>query len=536
MIRLAALILLAFASFVQAAETTDWPQWGGSPGRNNVAQAKSLPIEWNAGEFDRRSGEWISKDASNVRWVARLGSECYSSPVVAGDRVYCGTNNRAGYFKRYPGTVDLACLLSFGRADGRFLWQYSSEKLKAGESVDWREVGLCCSPLVEGDRVWVVNNRGEVVCLDAEGFADNENDGPFASEPSGKDEADIVWSFDMMQQLGSVQRYQTSCSPTSAGDLLLVMTGNGRDMKDKLPAPKAPSFVALDKKTGKLVWSDASPGENILDGQWSSPAFAVLGGVPQAIFGGGDGWLYSLEAAPTADGKPKLLWKFDCNPKASVWEGHGSGDRNTIVAAPVIHDGRVYVVTGQDPESGEGQGDLWCIDPTKRGDVSAEIVVDSTGKPVSPRREQAVDADAGEQVKPNPNSAAVWHYRGSAPEGDDKPFEQTLHRSLGSPTIHDGFVVIGDFSGLIHCLDAKTGKAHWTHDTMSAIWGSPLVAEGRVYLGTQDGTVYVFDLASKYVERAKNDMREPVQGTIAAVGNTLYIATSSHLFAVGEGK
>ena len=112
----------------------------------------------------------------------------------------------------------------------------------------------------------------------------------------------------------------------------------------------------------------------------------MLGGVPQAIFAGGDGSIYSFRTAPRAGGKPTLLWKFDCNARTSAWKNDGSGDRNNVIATPVVYDGRVYVATGADPEFGEGPGCLWCIDPTRRGDVSPEIVVDRSGKPVPPRR------------------------------------------------------------------------------------------------------------------------------------------------------
>jgi outer membrane protein assembly factor BamB len=353
----------------------------------------------------------------------------------------------------------------------------------------------------------------------------------------------------------------SSCSVTAAGDLLLAMTGNGRDLQDKLPAPQAPSFIALDKRSGKLAWADASPGENVLDGQWASPAFAVLGGVPQAIFPGGDGWLYSFEARPSQSGKPGLLWKFDCNPKESVWEGAGAVGRNTIVSAPVIWEGKVYVATGQDPEAGEGQADLWCIDPTRRGnlsgvgggvsgDVSTELVVDRQGRPVAPRRRQAVDRQSGEQVRPNPASAVLWHYRGqgsdpakpgaakpdAAKSGGSQDFLNVMHRSLGMPAIQNGLLVIGDYSGLIHCLDAKTGRVLWVHDMLSAIWGSPLLADGRIYLGNQDGDVVVFALSARLNVLAKNAMGNPIYGTAAAAGDVLYIATQNHLFAIAADK
>jgi len=538
-----ATVVVTFALGAKAAELpgasdaprSDWLQWGGSPARNNVAEASGLPVEWEVGRFDLRTGEWLAEGAKNIKWVAKLGSESYGSPVIARGKVFCATNNAAGYLARYPADVDLGCLLAFDVSDGRFLWQHSCEKLAAGRDVDYPEQGICSSPLVEGDRLWLVTNRGEVVCLDTEGFLDGRNDGPVTDEPSqATNESDVVWRFDMMAELGTMQHYMCNCSVTAAGDLLLVCTSNGVDGSgERVPAPEAPSFIALNKQSGELVWADSSPGANILDGQWASPAFALLGGVPQAIFPGGDGWIYSFLTAPSQGGRPELLWKFDCNPKESVWGGNGRGDRNTIVATPVIHAGRVYLATGQDPEFGEGQGDLWCIDPTRRGDVSTELVVDGQGNPVPPRRTQAVDADAGEHVRPNPNSAALWHYRGEDGDGDgNHDFEETMHRAIGMVAVKDGLLVIGDFSGLVHCLDAQSGRVLWTYDALATIWGSPLVADGKIYLGDEDGDMAVFQLSGEPNLLAENDMGDSVYSTAVAIGDTLYIATRSHLVAI----
>ena len=161
---------------------------------------------------------------------------------------------------------------------------------------DWPLQGICCAPLVEGDRLWFVTSRGEVVCLDTQGFYDDENDGPFQSEPNtNKDEADAIWYFDMMGELQVSQHNMCSCSVTAAGDLLFVNTSNGVDNAHiNLPSPDAPSFICMDKNTGKVLWTDKSPGLNILHGQWSSPTYAVIGGTPQVLFAGGDGWLYSF--------------------------------------------------------------------------------------------------------------------------------------------------------------------------------------------------------------------------------------------------
>ncbi len=112
----------------------DWPQWAGSPLRNNVTDEPNIVTDW-----DVTSGK-------NVRWSMPLGSETYGNPIVANGKVYVGTNNGAGYIKRYPDTVDLGVLLCFDEKDGKFLWQHSSEKLPTGRVHDWPNQGICCAP------------------------------------------------------------------------------------------------------------------------------------------------------------------------------------------------------------------------------------------------------------------------------------------------------------------------------------------------------------------------------------------------------
>ena len=186
-----------------AAPSQDWNQWGGSSTRNNAPASGPMPETWAPGDFDIDSGAWSPASSSNIAWVAALGSQSYGNPVVAGGKAYVGSNNGKGYLKRYPASVDLGCLLAFDAKDGSFLWQDSSEKLPTGRVHDWPLQGICCAPLVEGDRLWYVTSRGEVKCLDTEGFRDGENDGPFKGEKvEAADEADAVWVLDMMKELG----------------------------------------------------------------------------------------------------------------------------------------------------------------------------------------------------------------------------------------------------------------------------------------------------------------------------------------------
>lgn len=499
----------------------DWPQWAGSHLRNNVTDEADIPTQWDVG-----TGE-------NVRWSMPLGSETYGNPVVANGKVYVGTNNGAGYLKRYPSEVDLGVLLCFDEKTGEFLWQHSSEKLRSGRVNDWPNQGICCAPLIDGDRLYYVTSRGEVACLDTEGFTDGENDGIKGEPNESNDEADVVWSFDMMKNLAVSQHNMCSCSVTCAGNLLFVNTSNGVDEgHQNIPSEDAPSFLCMNRETGEVIWSDNSPGANILHGQWSSPSYAELGGVAQVLFGGGDGWLYSFDAAGE-NGKSKLLWKFDCNPKASLYVLGGSATRNHIIATPAIYDGLVYVAVGEDPEHGEGDGHLWCIDPTKRGDVSPTQVYNAKdpSKPIAHKRLQALVAKDGDLERDNPNSAAVWHYVGKNPE----EFETTMHRSCGTVAVKDNLLFLADFSGLFHCLDAKTGEAYWTYDMFAASWASPLIVEDRVYISDEDGDIAIFKVSKEQEQIGEISMESAVYTTPVAANNTLFIANRNRLYAIQEG-
>ena len=510
----------------------DWPMLGGWTHRNNTPDATGIPEKWNI------------KTGENILWSTPMGSQTYGNAVVANGKIYVGTNNYHGYLKRYPKSIDLGVLLCLDEKTGKFLWQHSSQKLTTGFVHDWPDQGICCSPYCEGDRVWYVTSRGEVVCLDAEGFLDNENDSPFTSEENeNKDEADVVWKFDMMGQLGTSQHNMCSCSLTCVENVLFVCTSNGVDETHvNIPSPKAASFFAMDRHTGKILWTDASPGKNILHGQWSSPAYCVVGGQAQILFGAGDGWLYSFDPAGDGAGKSKMLWKFDCNPKDARYSVSGKSERNHIIATPVVYDGLVYISVGEDPEHGEGNGHLWCIDPTKRGDVSAVLAVGKDGqKIVDPqdgtRRLQAINPDNGEKTLFNPNSAAVWHFVGEDLNGNKKlDFEEEMHRTMGTAAIKHDLLYIVDSSGAMHCLDAKTGKSYWNHDMFAGSWGSPLIVEGKVYFGDEDGDVSVFKHSKVMEEIATNSCGNSVYSTPVVANDVLYISNKTTLFAIGKKK
>lgn len=465
---------------------------------------------------------WDIKSGENVLWSAKLGSQTYGSPVVSGDKVFIGTNNAGGYLEQFSEAIDLGCLLAFDVQSGRFLWQYSVEKMPSGRANDWPFRGISASPYVAGNRLWIVTNRSEVVCMDTEGFHDGEDDGLLdgpnrkslkAGDARPRKRADVVWTIDLIRAFGSYPHNHSDCTITSDGKLLFIVVPNGVDHSHKhLPAPDSPSFVALDAETGAIVWTSRDRENQILHGQWSSAAYGEFGGVRQVICPSGSGWLFGLDASTG-----ETLWKFDCNPKGSKWILGGRGTRNNLIAKPLIYAGRVYMATGQDPEHGEGNADLWCIDPTKRGDVSPQIVNRS-------------------QIVQNPDSAVVWHFgQENVDSGQDFGFEDVFHRSISTPVAHDGLLIAADTSGLVHCFDAKTGKRHWAHDLFSACLASPIIINDRIYVGDEDGEVAVLALSKQFKAVAEVSLGEAITTTPTMANGVLYQATRSRLFAIKSG-
>lgn len=472
MILCASFALIIITKLVSASDpgSGDWPMWGGTGDRNMVSNLKGMPSSWDV------------KTKKNVKWVASLGSQSYGNPVAAGGQVYVGTNNEAARDPKQGG--DRGVLMCFRESDGEFLWQQTNEKLAAGRVNDWPFQGVCSAPLVEGDRLYYVTNRCEVMCLDTQGFRDNENDGPYKEEKlTAQTDADIVWKYDMMEEVGSQPHNMSNCSPVSFGDLIYICTSNGQDESHvNIPSPKAPALIAINKKTGKLAWEDNSVGDRILHGQWSSPSVGKIGDVVQVVHGQGDGWVRGYDAMTG-----KKLWEFDCNPKDSVWPK----TRNELISTPVVYDNKVYVANGQDPEHGEGVGHLYCIDATKRGDIT--------------------------------QSGLVWHY--------DK-----IRRSISTGAIFDGMLFYPDFSGFLHCLDAKTGKVFWVHDMFAAVWGSPMVVDGKVYLGDEDGDVAILAAAREKKVIAEINMGSSVYCTPIPANGVMFIANRNQLFAIAEKK
>ena len=187
----------------------DWSQWGGSQYRNMYSPAKGLPDRFEPGKLVKGTENYDPATQKNVKFTVKLGSQSYGNPTIANGRIYVGTNNDVPRDKRHLG--DRSILLCLDEKTGNLNWQLVVSKLKSGKVNDWESLGLFSSAVIEGNRLYVVTTRCEILCLDVEGLA-NGNDGPY------KDEAKYVVQ-DVLGADASRPRpsRQATRTPTSSG-------------------------------------------------------------------------------------------------------------------------------------------------------------------------------------------------------------------------------------------------------------------------------------------------------------------------------
>lgn len=469
-------------------------QWGEAWSRNPVSAETGLPAE-----FDPDGGK-------NVKWMADLGSETHSTPVVAGGRVLVGTNNGNPRDPRHAG--DRSVLMCFDEKDGSFLWQLVVPKLTTSRFWDWPKAGICSTATVEGDRVYIVSNRGEIMCLDMKGQADG-NDGPYQDEarhavPEGEEavsltekDGDILWLFDMIKECGVRQHDQAHSSILVHGNHLYVNTSNGVDDEHRaIHAPEAPSLVVVDKRSGKLVATDGEQiGPRVFHSTWSSPALAELNGRTDIVFCGGDGVVYGF--APVAeDGGGgvrtlKRIWKYDGDPGAPKEHVHRyrlnrKESPSNILSMPVVQDGKLYVTLGGDLWWGKNAAWLKCVELGGTGDLKEKWSV---------------------------------------------PLDK---HSMSTPAVADGLVYAADCEGNVFCVEEQSGTLIWRHEGTGSYWASPLVADGKVFIGSRNGRFRVFAAGREMELLGEVKAGTKISATAVAANGVLYVATMKRLFAVGE--
>jgi len=467
--------------------------------RNMVSSETNIPATFNP------------ETGQNIKWSVPLGTQSYSTPVVANGKVFIGTNNGKPRDSRHDGKYGV--LYCLDETDGSLVWQLITPKIQGDKFKDWPTAGMSSPATVEGNRVYAVGNRAVIYCLDINGQRDG-NDGPFTDEgsimvlPGEKPlavtsiDADVIWMLDMRQEpVGMYPHDGSHSSILIDGDLLYLNTGNGVDNTHrKIRRPNAPSLIVVDKRTGKLVAKDNERmGPRIVHATWSSPSMAEVGGQKQIIFGGGNGICYGFKAPATspADKTAQMLerlWLFNCDTNAPKDSPHNYMKNREVSASniksiPVVHNNRVYVAAGGDIWWGKTQAWLKCIDATKTGDIT--------------------------------KSGLVWSY-------------DLVKHCCSTPSIYNDMVFIADCGGFVHCIDANTGKAFWRYDTGGEMWASTLVVDGKVFVGNRRRKMFVFAAQKQMELLAEIKVDSPVDASPIAANKTLYIATHRTLYAIAQ--
>jgi outer membrane protein assembly factor BamB len=471
--------------------------------------------------FDPASG-------SNIVWSTTLGTESHSTPVIGSGRVLIGTNNGNPRDPKHDG--DRGVLMCFDERDGRFLWQLVVPKREEDIYFDWPKSGMSSTATIEGDRAYIVDNRGIVLCLDLAGMA-NGNDGPFqlesvyfAKQPTnelnqgapaafrpdgalkadappphriepGPTDGDILWMFDLSSGAGIWSHDAAHSSILIRGDHLYLNTGTGVDnTHKKIRRPDAPSLVVLDKRTGQfLARENEMIGPDIFHSTWAPPSLAALNGKDTLFFAAGNGRVYGFEPLPpqapsAAPASLRKLWEFDFDPKAPKTEVHRfnlnkSEGPSNFYGAPVPVGDRLYVAGGGDLWWGKNEAWLKCLD-----------------------------------LSANP-PALRWEYT-------------LVRHTFSTPAVHAGLVFISDCSQNLHCVDADTGQGVWTHELKGETWASPFVADGKVYIGTRRGWFHVLAATRKKEVLFESNLGSPVSATTVAANGRLYVTTMNRLLAI----
>lgn len=426
--------------------------------------------------------DWDPITGHHIVWSAPLGHDTFGRPVVADGHVYVGTDNSRHLDPDCPD--ECGVLMAFAAKDGGFLWQDAAPRVKRGLR-DFLLPSTTGAALVDGGRLYYVTPECQLRCLDMQSVSDGGNNGVSRQESSRAPRSPaILWDLDMCARLGVFPHEAANSEVAVAGDLLFVCTSNGRNEgHTRVPSPRAPGLIAVNKHSGDVVWRAVGAGENILHGQWCSPVVANVNGHAQVLFGGGDGWLRAYDAATGRE-----IWRFDGNPKdAAYLPRPGVLSRSYIIAPPLYQDGRVFLAMGQDPSHGNGPSRLHAISPNGQGDVTA--------------------------------SRRLWTCR-------------DVGRVIGTPVARDGLLYVGDLGGTVSCLESDSGAVVWQHPTGAAIWGCLLLTKDRLYVGNEDGDMTVLQTGRRKQELAKIEMNSPLLARPALVGDSLFVATACRLYHI----
>ena len=230
-----------------------------------------------------------------------------------------------------------------------------------------------------------------------------------------------------------------------------------------------------------------------------------------------------IAAWDVATGKP--LWRTERADEISTW--------GTPTIARTA-DGRDILVTngtkvrGYDPATGK---QLWTLGPNSEITIGTPVagngLVYVTGgyPPVRPiyAIRPGAEGDISLQKGQESNQSIAWS-------------NMTEGTYIPTPLLYDGYLFTLNINGVLTAYDPQTGKRAFRGrvGTGGAFSASPVGADGKLYIASEDGEVYVISATPDMKQIAKNDMKEVIMSTPAISDGLIVVRTMGHLYGVGQ--
>ena len=469
------LLLTLWLSLMTAAVATDtdWSRFRG-PNGSGISETKNLPAEFGP--------------EKNVVWKVDL-PQGYSSPIIHDNRIFL------------TGLREQSLLtIAVDRTNGKVLWEREAPRTRT-EKLDKRNRPAAASAATDGQYVTVF-------------FGDY---GLITYDMNGKE----LWK----QPLGPFNNiYGMGASPIIVDDKVILSCDQSSN-----------SFIAAwDKKTGKELWRTER--KEAKSGHSTPILWTPKGGRKQILLPGS----FLLTAYDPADGK-RLWWvgglSFEMKSTPVI-----KGDTLYIngFGAPENNPGNhVAIVTSEEAFKGDADKDGKLARPEMPSDHARRMgvaVADINGDRMLDREEwdyykAAMDSDNG-----------ILAIRlGGSGDMTEKSVRWKYHRGipqLPSPLIYrDVLYMVNDNGGIVTMLHPETGelllqgRLPGGSDTFYA---SPVAGDGKVYISSEKGQVFVLPPGPKLEPIAVNDMGDGIYATPALVDGRIYLRTVNTLYCFGQ--